>query len=97
MSGGHFDYEQYKCHYIAEEIQHIIDTNNSTEKDELGDEIGYHFSQDIIEKFMEAVRTLKMAEAMAQRIDWLLSGDDGEDSFRERWEEEVVNRFSSDK
>jgi hypothetical protein len=93
MSGGHFDYEQYKCIIIADEIQYIIDTNKSTEKDEWGDEIGHHLPQDIIEKFKETVRTLRIAEAMAQRVDWLLSGDDGEDCFRKRWEEEVVTRF----
>jgi hypothetical protein len=30
-----------------------------------------------------------MAEIYAQRIDWLLSGDDGEDSFRERLKEDL--------
>ena len=29
-------------------------------------------------------------QAMVQRIDWLVSGDDGEDSFRERWGKDVM-------
>ena len=32
---------------------------------------------------------LKQAEIYAQRIDWLLSGDDGEESFHERLKEEL--------
>ncbi|MBL0712133.1 MAG: hypothetical protein JJV98_00400 [Desulfosarcina sp.] len=43
----------------------------------------------IIEKFKEAMLTLRMAEAMAQRIDWLVSGDDGEESFLRRWNEDM--------
>jgi hypothetical protein len=26
---------------------------------------------------------------MAQRVDWLISGDDGEESFHQRWKEEL--------
>ena len=37
----------------------------------------------------EAVRALKIAQVYAQRVDWLLSGDDGEESFLSRLEEEL--------
>jgi len=37
----------------------------------------------------ETIDILEIAEAMVQRVDWLLSGDDGEESFRSRWAEEV--------
>jgi hypothetical protein len=30
-----------------------------------------------------------MAQIYTQRIDWLVSGDDGEDSFRERLKEDL--------
>lgn len=90
MSGGHFDYAQYGIGYITDEIERMISVNDSIEKDRYGDDVGYHFPQDIIDKFKEAVQTLKIAEAMVQRIDWLVSGDDGEDDFRERWEKEVM-------
>lgn len=32
---------------------------------------------------------MKQAEVYAQRIDWLLSGDDGEESFHERLKEDL--------
>ena len=35
-------------------------------------------------KFQEAVRLLRQAHIYAHRIDYLVSGDDGEDSFHER-------------
>ncbi|MDP2862235.1 MAG: hypothetical protein Q8N95_05530 [Desulfobacterales bacterium] len=93
MSGGHFDYAQDRIGYIADEIERIISVNDNIEKDQYGDDVGYHFPQDIIDKFKDAVKTLKIAEAMVQKIDWLVSGDDGEDSFRERWGKEVMKDF----
>ena len=49
----------------------------------------YRYPDNIIEKFKEAVDILKKAEIYAQRIDWLLSGDDGEESFIKRLKEDL--------
>ncbi len=89
MSGGHFNYDQYKISQIADEIEHLIETNNLEETDHYGSRIGYFFPQKIIVKFKEALKTLRIAEVMTQRIDWLVSGDDGEESFLQRWDEEL--------
>jgi len=35
------------------------------------------------------MKVLKVASVYAQRIDWLLSGDDGEESFLKRLKEEL--------
>lgn len=90
MSGGHFEYNQYKIRYIADEIEQLIRDNDSTEKDEYGHEKGHHFTPETVAKFKEAFATLRKAQAMAQRVDWLVSGDDGEDSFHRRWAEEMA-------
>jgi hypothetical protein len=37
----------------------------------------------------EAVKALKIAQEYAQRVDWLLSGDDGEESFLSRLDENL--------
>ena len=89
MSGGRFQYNQYKIGYIADEIEQLIFDNNSTEKDEYGDVRGHHFRPDTIAKFREALYVLRKAQSMAHRIDWLVSGDDGEDSFHKRWDEDM--------
>lgn len=47
------------------------------------------FSEETLAEFKKAVHILKQAEIYAQRIDWLLSGDDGEESFHERLKEEL--------
>lgn len=90
MSGGHFDFGQSRIYEIAEDIETIIRNNESKEKNEWGDDIGYHFLPEIIEKFSDAVKILKTAYVYAQRVDWLLAGDDGEESFLERLEEELA-------
>lgn len=94
MSGGHFDYQQYKIGYIADEIEHLINTNDSTEPDQYGGTKGYHYSPETIAKFQEAVVLLRLAAIAAQRIDWLVSGDDGEETFRKRFDEEMKAFFA---
>ena len=79
MSGGHFNYDQYKIGDIAQEIKKIVNFINSSN--------GY--STKTIRKFNEAIGVLHTAEIMAQRIDWLICGDDGENTFHERWDEEL--------
>lgn len=37
----------------------------------------------------EAIKALKIAHIYAQRVDWYLSGDDGEKSFLSRLEQEL--------
>lgn len=90
MSGGHFNYQQYKITEMAEEIDELIENNDSTEKDEFGYDIGCHYTPETVAKFKEAAATLRRAAAMVQRVDWLVSGDDGEDSFHRRWDEELA-------
>jgi hypothetical protein len=48
-----------------------------------------HYSADIIERFKETVHILRQATEMVERIDYVVSADDSEESFRERWSKEV--------
>ena len=84
MSGGHFNYKQHHLLDMADDIGSQILTNDSTDKNEFGDSIGNRYSPETIDEFEKAVKALKLAYVYAQRIDWLLSGDDGEDSFHKR-------------
>lgn len=89
MSGGKFDYQQYRIEDIAVEIDDVIESNDDESLDEWGGHRGKNYPPEIIEKFREAAHTLRQAAEMAQRVDWLLSGDDGETSFLRRWKNEV--------
>jgi len=82
MSGGHFDYQQYRLNEIARSIEELIAENNRRPR----------YSDETIAKFEQAVIMLEEAAIMAQRIDWLVSGDDDEESFHERWDEDLPIR-----
>ena len=101
MSGGHFDYKQYQINEIADSIERELNRQGKEKpKDELyGDaeyfkkypeeQYYYTYSEIVQEKMKEAVRQLKIAAIYAQRVDWFLSGDDGDESFIERLEEDL--------
>jgi len=84
MSGGHFQYKQYELGQIADEIEQLILDNDSEELNEYGGTKGYGYSPQTIAKFRIARMSLLLAQIYVQRIDWLVSGDDGEDSFHRR-------------
>ena len=77
MSGGSLDYFYSR---IDEPVQII------SEKIKWGKKI---WSLKTLRKFKMAIKYLKIAQIYTKRIEWLLSGDDGEDSFHERLREEL--------
>jgi acid stress-induced BolA-like protein IbaG/YrbA len=96
MSGGHFNYKQYDIGHIADEVEQIIIDNDSTEEDEYGDIEGYHFTPEIIDEFKQGLKILRQAQVYAQRIDWLVSGDDGLDSFLKRLQHDLKQLENND-
>ena len=89
MSGGHFNYKQYEIEQIAEEVEQLILDNDSNDLDEYGYTKGTHFNKDTINEFRIGLEYLRKAYVYAQRIDWLVSADDGEDSFHIRLKREL--------
>jgi hypothetical protein len=99
MSGGHFNYDQRRIDPIADDIQREIDNNGRllTEEERKdyflfdGEKPTHHYEypEEVIAEFKKGVEYLRLAAIYAQRIDWLLSGDDGEESFLERLKEEL--------
>jgi hypothetical protein len=105
MSGGAFNYDQYKIGYMVDQIEETV-VKNGVEKtpEDLKNEgwrdpdwykkypedlFHYKYPDEVIEKMKEGIEVLKRAQIYAHRIDWLLSGDDGEESFLRRLEEEL--------
>lgn len=89
MSGGYFDYQQYKLDQMADEILHLIESNEDKTVNDWGDRKGRFYSAETIQRFKEAVDALNLAKVYVQRIDWLVSGDDGEESFHNRLNKEL--------
>ena len=79
MSGGMFEYAQYRINDIIDEIKkEMQNPSDYVEDKEL-----------FILTCKEAIKSLKIAFVFAHRIDWFLSGDDGEDSFYKRLREDL--------
>ena len=90
MSGGHFNYNQYRIGQIADAIDEEIRNNDSEELNGWGGMMGAHYSEATMEVMRKAIAILRRAEIYVQRIDWLLSGDDGEDCLHRRLAEDLL-------
>lgn len=88
MSGGHFGYKQSQMRDVGNELQRIA----AIAKD--GKDEYYNFSKEVVDKLIDAAYTCRRAAIMTERVDWLVSGDDGEEPFLERLKDEL-NKLDS--
>mgnify|MGYP001122404041 CR=1 FL=1 len=103
MSGGAFDYNQYRIRDIYEQIERELESQGKEKpKEELWMRKEYYeeypeekfehvYREDVQQIFKDGIEILKKAEIYAQRIDWYLSGDDNEDSLVSRLKEDLEN------
>lgn len=102
MSGGAFDYNQYKIRQIHEDIQQELDKQGKEKsKEDLRyfdkeyfekypkERFEHVYREDVQQIFKDGIKALKIAEIYAQRIDWYLSGDDGEDGLVSRLKDDL--------
>ena len=90
MSGGTFNYMQYQLDQIVDDIEDVIYYNDSQDLDEWNCKKGAGYSEETIKEFKIAVRRLKQALIYTQRIDWLIAGDDGEETFHKRLADDLA-------
>lgn len=103
MSGGRFDYKQWHIGNIADQIeQEVILSGKPIPKqrwqyweidrfrEHPEEAVNYAYPESTLRLMEEAVYALRAAAIYAQRVDYLLSGDDGEESFEERLQEELA-------
>jgi hypothetical protein len=83
MSGGHFEYKQHHILDIIEQLEDEIKRNDIRGVYEFGYSINSNFSKRTIYVFKETVKKLKEVYEAVRRIDYLLSGDDREETFLE--------------
>ena len=104
MSGGHWEYIQHRVSDIAEDIDELVEKNGKPKTKEELDESWYdpdwyekypedlnhyEYNDQVIEQFKKAAEAIRIAKVYIHRIDWLLSGDDGEETFLERIDEDL--------
>lgn len=81
MSGGYFEYNQYR---LVDIINSLDERENSIKLDEKFDEV----TEDLIQ---DAKVIAQLAQIFLQRVDWLLSGDDSSGTFKERIKEDLLD------
>lgn len=91
MSGGFFEHKQYVIHRIAEDLEDVILRNGKKRehRESWENEYHYEYPPEVIAKFKEGLEYLRMAHVYAHRIDRILSGDDGDETFLERLESDL--------
>lgn len=96
MSGGHYDYTWFKIETLADEIRN--DLERASEPEEIEKRSG-GFEYSINGHLIEAIGPNSAARPIVERImkdlyrlakeakevEWLLSGDTGQESFLERY------------
>jgi hypothetical protein len=84
MSGGHFNYSGYIYYQVerfADELEDELDRNWDIIDDE--EYSGFGFSDEVVECLKSQVRKIREIAEIMQHIDYLYSGDHGEDTFLE--------------
>jgi hypothetical protein len=94
MSGGAFDYDEYRINYVADEIERRVlrdfrkvRQHWQTGKDEEVDEIQCDTPEQrvaIVEEAKSLIVDLRAIYQRCKNLDYLLSGDDGPGTFVER-------------
>jgi hypothetical protein len=78
MSGGYFDYEQCRMQNMADRLASVIETNDE-------------FSKETLAEFRKGLVLLTAAAVYLERIDFLLSSDDSEETFHKRLKEDLLH------
>lgn len=111
MSGGHWGYIQQRLADVADDIDELIEKNGKPKTKEELDESCYgadwyekypedlnhcKYEDEVLEQFKKAGDAIRIAQVYIQRVDWLLSGDDGEETFLERIDKDL-NKLKNEK
>jgi hypothetical protein len=95
MSGGRFGYIQSRLDWeVVERLEELIEQNGKEKGEDFKNnwdrEYFAEFSPETLEEFRKGLELVKLARVYIQRIDWLVSGDDSEESFHKRLEEDLA-------
>jgi hypothetical protein len=77
MSGGSFDYNCFRISQFADDLNARIDTNEMYDENNYGD----GFALETIDMLKRCHTIIEKAGKLAHHVEWLYSGDHGEDSF----------------
>ena len=79
MSGGYFNYDQYKIHEIVEALKLYLEDNR------------YGFKKRTLNKIEKAIKIGTNFHKMINLLDKTMCGDYSEETFHSLWREEDVD------
>lgn len=82
MSGGHFNgsgYIYYQVNQFADELENEIENNDR--EDERNYNYAPHFNEETLASLRQQLPLLRRMAQIMKEIDYLYSGDHGEDNF----------------
>lgn len=82
MSGGHFDYVNYRLDDIADSINAQIKENQESK-----DHYQERYPEAVVARLQRTALECRRVSRMLKHADYLFSGDDGTESFLEHWKE----------
>ncbi len=93
MSGGYFEYKitAHQIEALADAIFDYVKCSDVIEEITDSEETQYERYDEVMKEFHNGIECLRKAAVYARRIDYLLSGDDGEETFFERLREDLKN------
>lgn len=91
MSGGQWDYIQHKIDEAALDLKYIIEDNNHAAN--IRAEDGKAFNPQTIAHFKNAMNAAYLAAIYLHEIDYLLSGDTGEEFFVKHLEDRLAKHL----
>ena len=94
MSGGHYEYEQYKIDQVAYQMKKDIENNGETHDPH---NYVFDFTKETMEYMKKVSDIVALAGILTKHADWLYSGDDSEETFRENIEKALLEYNSVSK
>jgi hypothetical protein len=94
MSGGSFDYDCFKISQFADNLKARLASNKDKDN-----EFGWcpDFNEETIDLLKQSHKIIDMAGRIAHHIEWLYSGDHGEDTFKELMDEEILKETTKER
>lgn len=96
MSGGHWDGRQFVMTEVADDLDHVVETNDDETLNGWGDRKGKGYSKETLDRIKKTALALRTLERAVHHIDYLLSGDHGEDTFDAAWRRDVESKGGLD-
>lgn len=95
MSGGYFDYTQFKIQDAEAKLEERLLVASNPD---LNWDINFDVDEppEVIEKYFLALEYLRKARKALHLVDLNISGDTSSDRFLERWKTEVDNSADHD-